>query len=178
MDPGSSHSSKKGTPSGVKAALYTASTDLHKLVEDVSTKTYDLGFKAGLQQGKEKVDRRVTADDDVQAIIDSLCNRNEELQKRNGELEKEIETFSYDTSLTLAKYTRDNVSSAYGAVTSATYAQGISPSDYNKLRKTSDKLSTLEAECEERVEKIARAANKKRSGEALGREGNKRPFLG
>ncbi|EMT73762.1 hypothetical protein FOC4_g10002789 [Fusarium odoratissimum] len=168
MSSQSSSSSSKDTSkkesSELKKLHFVASFEHQKLLEDVSNKAYDLGVKAGREQANPP-------DDETQALILSLTDRNDEL-------EKQIKDLATDALLDLAKDVRNNVTSAHRAVSSATHADGLTRNYYRILRESCSELSELEDKCKERVDKISRAANK-RVGGALKREDlPKRPFLG
>ncbi|KAH7200399.1 hypothetical protein DER44DRAFT_813804 [Fusarium oxysporum] len=174
MSSQSSSSSSKDTSkkesSELKKLHFVASFEHQKLLEDVSNKAYDLGVKAGREQANPP-------DDETQALILSLTDRNDEL-------EKQIKDLATDALLDLAKGVRlitdlgNNVTSAHRAVNSATHADGLTRNYYRILRESCSELSDLEDKCKERVDKISRAANK-RVGGALKREDPpKRPFLG
>ncbi|KAF5586792.1 uncharacterized protein FSUBG_12003 [Fusarium subglutinans] len=165
---GSSSSSKD--PSNKRSSelmmlSYGASLEHHKFLEDLSSKAYDLGLKAGQGQAN------LNPDDETQALILSLTDRNDEL-------EKQVKDHATDSLLDLAKEVRDDVSAAYRAVNHATHADCLKPDDYRTLRESCSKLLQLEYKCKERVEQISRGTAK-RPGGALERErSNKRPFRG
>jgi hypothetical protein len=177
----SSKDTSKKESSELKKLHFVASFEHQKRLEDVSNKAYDLGVKAGREQVNPP-------DDETQALILSLTDRNDEL-------EKQIKDLATDALLDLAKDVRkytcptvyrrglitdlgNNVTSAHRAVNSATHADGLTRNYYRILRESCSELSDLEDKCKERVDKISRAANK-RVGGALKREDPpKRPFLG
>jgi len=76
MSSQSSSSSLKDTSkkesSELKKLHFVASFEHQKLLEDVSNKAYDLGVKAGREQANPP-------DDETQALILSLTDRNDEL---------------------------------------------------------------------------------------------------
>ncbi|KAG7412852.1 hypothetical protein Forpe1208_v008505 [Fusarium oxysporum f. sp. rapae] len=78
MSSQSSSSSSKDTSktgsSELKKLHFVASFEHQKLLEDVSNKAYDLGVKAGREQADPP-------DDETQALILSLTDRNDELEK-------------------------------------------------------------------------------------------------
>ncbi|KAL9567221.1 hypothetical protein ACKAV7_008651 [Fusarium commune] len=177
----SSEDTSKTGSSELKKLHFVASFEHQKLLEDVSNKAYDLGVKAGREQADPP-------DDETQALILNLTDRNDEL-------EKQIKDLTTDALLDLAKDVRkytcptvsrkglitgsgNNVTSAHRAVISATHSDGLSRNEYRILRDSCSELSALEDKCRERVEEISRGAMK-RAGGALERErGPKRPFLG
>ncbi|KAF5547892.1 hypothetical protein FMEXI_4990 [Fusarium mexicanum] len=151
--------------SELRMLSYGASLEHHRFLEDISNKAYDLGLKAGQGQAN------LNPDDETQALILSLTDRNDEL-------EKQVKDYTTVSLLDLAKDVRNNVSAAYRAVNAATHANYLKPDDYRTLRESCSKLSQLEDKCKERVEEISRGAAK-RAGGTLDRErGNKRSFRG
>ncbi|KAF5986046.1 hypothetical protein FBULB1_2610 [Fusarium bulbicola] len=168
--------------SELRMLSYGASLEHHGLLEDISSKAYDLGLKAGRGQVN------LNPDDETQALILSLTDRNDEL-------EKQVKDYTTDSLLDLAKDVRKyngptmyrkililnsgyDVTAAYRAVNAATRVNCLKPDDYRTLRESCSQLSKLEDKCKERVEEISRGAAK-RPGGALERErGNKRPFRG
>ncbi|KAI1061592.1 hypothetical protein LB506_011824 [Fusarium annulatum] len=158
-------------PSELKKLHFVATFEHQKLLEDISNSAYDLGLKAGREQAN------LHPDDETQALILSLTDRNDELQKQI----KDQET---DSLLDLAKEVHlittsgNNVTAAHRAVSATTHAECLKPNDYRTLRESCSQLAKLEGKCKERIEEISRGAMK-RPGSALERKGgNKRPFRG
>ncbi|KAF5660254.1 hypothetical protein FCIRC_12194 [Fusarium circinatum] len=148
-DPSDKRSSELGMLS------YGASLEHHRFLKDISNKAYDLGLKAGQGQAN------LNPDDETQALILSLTDRNDEL-------EKQVKDHATDSLLDLAKEVRkydgltvyrkglivssgNNVIAAYRAVNAATHAGCLKPDDYRILRESSSQLSKLEDKCKERV---------------------------
>ncbi|KAF5243697.1 hypothetical protein FANTH_8069 [Fusarium anthophilum] len=158
-DPSNKRSSELGM------LIYGASLEHHRLLDDISSKAYDLGLKAGRGQAN------LNPDDETQALILSLTDRNDEL-------EKQVKAHATVSLLDLAKEIRYDVTAAYRAVHAATRVNCLKPDDYRTLRESCSQLSKLEDKCKERVEEVSRCVAK-RPGGALERErGNKRPFRG
>ncbi|KAF5540407.1 hypothetical protein FNAPI_10506 [Fusarium napiforme] len=151
-------------PSELRKLSFVASFEHQKFLEDVSSQAYELGLKSGRGQ------TNLHLDDETQALILNLTDRNEELQKQ-------INDHATTSLLDLAKEIRDNVSAAHRAV-SAAALRSLKPFVYQTLRESCNALSELEDKCKERVEKISRGALK-RPGDAMERElSNKRPSRG
>ncbi|CVK98607.1 uncharacterized protein FMAN_08554 [Fusarium mangiferae] len=147
-------------PSELEKLHFVATFEHKKLLEDISNSAYDLGLKAGREQANPH------PDDETQALILSLTDRNDELQKQ-------IKDQATDSLLDLA-----NVTAAHRAVSATTHAESLKPNDYRILRESCSQLAKLEDKCKERVEEISRGAMK-RPGSALERKGgNKRSFRG
>ncbi|KAF4487902.1 hypothetical protein FAGAP_11236 [Fusarium agapanthi] len=128
---GSSSSSKDPSdkrPSKLKKLSFVTSFEHQRFLEDVSSKAYDLGLKAGREQAN------LNPDDETQALILSLTDRNDELQKQ-------IKDLATDTLLYLAKDVRNNVTAAHRAVNAATHADCLKRNDYRILRESCSKLS-------------------------------------
>ncbi|KAF5964438.1 hypothetical protein FCOIX_13419 [Fusarium coicis] len=161
----SSNNPPDNRPSELRKLSFVASFEHQKFLEDVSSQAYELGLKTGRGQAD------LHPDDETQALILSLTDRNDELQKQiNGQ--------STNSLLHLAKEIRNNVTAAHRAVTAATHAKCLKPDHYRVLRESCSALSELEDQCKERVEKISRGGLK-RPGDALERElSYKRPFRG
>ncbi|KAI1016578.1 hypothetical protein LB505_006863 [Fusarium chuoi] len=169
-------------PSELEKLHFVATFEHKKLLEDISNSAYDLGLKAGRGQAS------LHPDDETQALILSLTDRNDEL-------EKQIKDQATDSLLDLAKEVRkyngpttyrkdlitgsgNNVTAAHRAVSATTHAECLKPNDYRTLRESCSQLAKLEDKCEERVGEISRGVMK-RPGSALERKGgNKRPFRG
>ncbi|KAG4262427.1 hypothetical protein FPRO03_10657 [Fusarium proliferatum] len=154
-------------PSELKKLHFVAAFEHKNLLEDISNSAYDLGLKAGRGQAN------LHPDDETQALILSLTDRNDEL-------EKQIKDQATDSLLDLAREVRSGnyVTAAHRAVSAATHAECLKPNDYRNLRESCSQLAKLEDKCKERVEEISRGAMK-RPGSGLKRKcGNKRPFRG
>ncbi|KAF5710598.1 hypothetical protein FGLOB1_5429 [Fusarium globosum] len=152
-------------PSELKKLHFVATFEHQKLLEDISNSAYDLGLKAGREQAN------LHPDDETQALILSLTDRNDEL-------EKQIKEQATDSLLDLAKEVRNNVTAAHRAVSATSHAECLKPNDYRTLGESCSQLAKLENKCKGRVEEISRGAMK-RPGSALERKGgNKRPFRG
>ncbi|KAF4422106.1 hypothetical protein FACUT_10813 [Fusarium acutatum] len=152
-------------PSELKKLHFVATFEHQTLLEDINNQAYDLGLKAGREQ------TNLHPNDETQALILSLTDRNDELQKQ-------VRDLSTNSLLDLAKDVRNNVTAAHRAVSAVARAGYLKPNDYRILRESCSVLSELEDKCKERVQEMSRAALK-RPGGALERErGNKRPFLG
>ncbi|KAF5651304.1 hypothetical protein F25303_4133 [Fusarium sp. NRRL 25303] len=154
-------------PSELKKLHFVATFEHQKLLEDISNSAYDLGVKAGRGQPN------LHPDDETQALILSLTDRNDEL-------EKQFKDQATDFLLDLAKEVRsgNSVTEAHHAVGATTHVESLKPNDYRILRESCSQLAKLEDKCKERVEEISRGAMK-RPGSALQRKGgNKRPFRG
>ncbi|PNP78873.1 hypothetical protein FNYG_07738 [Fusarium nygamai] len=161
----SSNNPSDERPSELRKLSFVASFEHQRFLEDVSSQAYELGLKAGRGQAN------LHPDDETQALILSLTDRNDELQKQ-------INDQQTDSLLDLAKEVRNNVSAAHRAVNAATHANRLKPNDYRILMESCSALSELEDKCKERVQEMSRGALK-RPGDALERElSNKRPFLG
>jgi len=80
-------------PSELRKLHFVASFEHQKLLEDISNSAYDLGLKAGRGQAD------IHPDDETQALILSLTDRNDELQKQ-------IKDQATDSLLELAKEVR------------------------------------------------------------------------
>ncbi|KAF4955395.1 hypothetical protein FGADI_4574 [Fusarium gaditjirri] len=170
MSSQSSNSSSKDTSKKESSELrklhFVASFEHQKLLEDVSNKAYDLGVKAGREQASPQ------CDDETQALILSLTDRNDELEKQTKDLKA-------DALLELAKdvHSVNHVASARRAVSSATLAGGLKRNESGLLRASITELGELGDKCKECVEILR--ATMKRAGGALERERpSKRPFLG
>ncbi|KAF5645300.1 uncharacterized protein FTJAE_2501 [Fusarium tjaetaba] len=152
-------------PSELRKLSFVASFEHQKFLEDVSSQAYELGLKAGQRQ------TNIHADDETQALILNLTDRNEELQKQ-------INDRPADSLLDLARDIRNNVSAAHRAVSAASLAGCLKRNDVRMLRETCSVLSELENKCKERLEEMSRGALK-RAGDGLDRElSNKRPSRG
>ncbi|KAG9500489.1 hypothetical protein J7337_008968 [Fusarium musae] len=161
----SSNNPPDNRTSELRKLSFVASFEHQKFLEDVSSQAYDLGLKAGQKQ------TNLRPDDETQALILSLTDRNDELQKQ-------INDRPADSLLDLAREIRNNVSAAHRAVSAASLAGCLKRNDVRILRETCSVLSELENKCKERVEEMSRGALK-RDGDGLERElSNKRPFLG
>ncbi|KAF5548309.1 hypothetical protein FPHYL_9986 [Fusarium phyllophilum] len=152
-------------PSELRKLSFVASFEHQKFLEDVSSQAYELGLKVGRGQ------TNLHPNDETQALIISLTDRNDELQKQ-------IKAPATDSLLDLAKEIRNNVAAAHRAISAASLASYLKPNDYKTLRESCSVLSKLEDKCKERVEEISRGAMKRPRGALECEGGNKRPFLG
>ncbi|KAF5634244.1 hypothetical protein F52700_5966 [Fusarium sp. NRRL 52700] len=179
---GSSNNPSNEKPSELRKLSYVASFEHSRFLEDINEKAYELGLKAGQGQAN------LHPNDETQALILSLTDRNDELQKQ-------IKDLSTNSLLNLAKeirkcngpatYRKDlirnsgnNVTAAHRAMNAATHTEGLKRDDYLILRESSSKLKELEDKCKERVEEISRCVVKRPGGSLERGRGNKRPFPG
>ncbi|KAG5804176.1 hypothetical protein H9Q74_011372 [Fusarium xylarioides] len=161
----SSNNPSNERPSELRKLSFVASFEHQKFLEDVSSQAYGLGLKAGQGQAN------LHPDDETQALIVSLTDRNDELQKQ-------VNDRASDSLLDLAKEIRNNVNAAHRAVSAATHTHCLKANDYRTLRELCSVLSKLEDKCKETVQEISRGTLK-RAGDGLECErGSKRPFLG
>ncbi|KAI1027639.1 hypothetical protein LB504_011770 [Fusarium proliferatum] len=169
-------------PSELEKLHFVATFEHKKLLEDISNSAYDLGLKAGREQAN------LHPDDETQALILSLTDRNDELQKQIKDqatdslldLAKEVREYNSPTTYRkdLITTSGNNVTVAHRAVSAATHAERLKLNDHRILRESCSQLAKLEDKCKERVEEISRG-EMKRPGSALERNGgNKRSFRG
>ncbi|KAF5574185.1 hypothetical protein FPANT_11916 [Fusarium pseudoanthophilum] len=160
----SSNNPPDNRPSELRKLSFVASFEHQKFLEDVSSQAYELGLKAGRGQ------TNLHPDDETQALILSLTDRNDELQKQIKDQAKSL--------LDLAKEVRENVGAAHRAVSAARNAKCVKHDDYQVLGESYSVLLRLEYKCRERVKEMSLGAFK-RAHDALEREvSNKRQFRG
>ncbi|KAF5695568.1 hypothetical protein FDENT_298 [Fusarium denticulatum] len=178
----SSNNPPDNKPSELRKLSFVASFEHQRFLEDVSSQAYELGLKAGRGQAN------LHPDDETQALILSLTDRNDELQKQIKDqmtnslldLAKEVRKYICPTTYRKGLITSsdNNVTAAHRAVTAVARADGLKPNDYRILDESCSALSELEDKCKERVQEMSRSALKRPGGALERKRGAKRPFLG
>ncbi|KAM0548461.1 hypothetical protein ACHAPJ_009947 [Fusarium lateritium] len=182
---------KKQEIPGMNTAVYAASMDHCKLLDDFGRKNYILGVEAGVSHAQKETDNHVAlAIEQSEDVIAALTARNDELENdsriassmqqsediisaltaRNDELEKQANQVSPNIALVI--HARDRLDTASNELAEMADAQGVPIGVSAKLRLLASKLATVRDECTTAMDDAGRPIElpaKRRRNEPQGR---------
>ncbi|KAF4966584.1 hypothetical protein FSARC_5748 [Fusarium sarcochroum] len=130
---------KKQEIPGMNTAVYAASMDHCKLLDEFGRKNYILGVEAGASHAQKESDAQIASS--VQQSEDVIAA----LTARNDELERQANQVSLNIALVI--HARDRLDSARNQLIEIASAQGVPSSASAKIRHLASKLETVRDEC-------------------------------